>query len=188
MKFFLVCFVLSSAVVWAQEVPSPEPTVRIEEVAENPPVSKTEETSPEPETSIDDLFLEDSSKESENSWLGTLCSLGCVLLPAWMLFRLIRKKNAGDPSAQPHDETSSSLMPLRTRLTDDGFWIRGKLPPHAPVAWSCVARGDKKQGTLRYAAGPEGVFVFTGSRPRRVRAWLEAPVEKKGPPPLRGRG
>ncbi|HEX2748193.1 MAG TPA: hypothetical protein VHM91_09375, partial [Verrucomicrobiales bacterium] len=60
-----------------------------------------------------------------------------------------------------------------TRLVNDGFWIRGSMPPGTPVFWRWRMGDQLSQGQTAFEPGPEGMFIFTGTLPDAAEAWLE---------------
>lgn len=59
--------------------------------------------------------------------------------------------------------------PLTTRVVDDGFWIQSSELP-AGTLLTCRYAADEgiKELNVRFEPGPQGQFVFTGSRPRTL--------------------
>jgi formylglycine-generating enzyme required for sulfatase activity len=59
--------------------------------------------------------------------------------------------------------------PLTTRVVDDGFWIQSsELPAGTLLTCRYAADEGSKELHVRFEPGPQGQFVFTGSRPRTL--------------------
>ena len=64
---------------------------------------------------------------------------------------------------------------LRIRLSDDGFWIDGGgVSNGTPITCRYNAGGASQNLDVRYEPGPQGHFVFTGSRPSNVTVSMES--------------
>jgi hypothetical protein len=58
---------------------------------------------------------------------------------------------------------------LQIRIVDDGFWVQAPgLPAQSVIRWRCLVGMNPQSGGFTYEPGPEGRFVYTGSRPRDV--------------------
>ncbi len=65
--------------------------------------------------------------------------------------------------------SSMSGQPLRVRVGEDGFWIVGDgVSAGTPISCRYTVNGNSQTKTVRYEPGPQGQFVFTGSRPSNV--------------------
>ncbi len=65
--------------------------------------------------------------------------------------------------------SSMSGQPLRVRVGEDGFWIVGDgISAGTPISCRYTVNGNSQTKIVRYEPGPQGQFVFTGSRPSNV--------------------
>lgn len=65
--------------------------------------------------------------------------------------------------------SSSSRGPLRTRVTDDGFWIESSaLSEGATLRCRYLVEGQQQEREVAWHGAPGGEFVFTGARPANV--------------------
>jgi formylglycine-generating enzyme required for sulfatase activity len=105
------------------------------------------------------------------AWLLILPFAGIAIFILRAIVRAISANMGGGGSA-----TSFRYMPgqpLRVRLVDDGFWIVGDgISSGSPVACRYDINGQPQQTEVRYEAGPQGQFVFTGARPANVTVSL----------------
>ena len=54
-------------------------------------------------------------------------------------------------------------------MGEDGFWILGEgLAAGTQITCRYVVNGDTMTRAVRYEPGPQGQFIFTGSRPANV--------------------
>lgn len=108
------------------------------------------------------------------AWLLALPVISFFLFVAAAIIRAIAKSigatssGSGRPSLAP-TSTLSSAQPLSVRLGEDGFWIVGAgVSAGTPVACRYSVNGNPQSQSVRFEPGPQGHFVFTGSRPENV--------------------
>jgi hypothetical protein len=66
-------------------------------------------------------------------------------------------------------------QPLRVRTADDGFWIIGEgIAAGTLLTCRYQVGGGAQQLDVRYEPGPQGHFVFTGSRPSNVSVAMKS--------------
>jgi hypothetical protein len=65
-------------------------------------------------------------------------------------------------------------QPLRVRIADDGFYVTADgVAAGSLIACRYEIDGGQQQMDIRYEPGPQGQFVFTGSRPANVSVSLQ---------------
>ncbi len=98
--------------------------------------------------------------------------IGVFLAIAFAIIRVITKAigaNSGRSSGGLPSTASLSGQPLRVRLGEDGFWIVGEgVSSGTPIVCRYTVNGNSQAKTVPYEPGPQGQFVFTGSRPANV--------------------
>lgn len=105
-------------------------------------------------------------------WLLTLPVIGIILAVAIGIIRAIARA----VGASPGSSGSSSSLPSRSsgqspsvKVGEDGFWIMGEsLAAGTQITCRYVVNGDTMTKAVRYEPGPQGQFIFTGSRPANV--------------------
>ena len=64
---------------------------------------------------------------------------------------------------------------MRVRVGEDGFWIIGDgVSAGTPIACRYTVGSESKNLDVRYEPGPQGQFVFTGSRPSNVSVMMKS--------------
>lgn len=106
-------------------------------------------------------------------WLLAIPIVGVFMVFAFMVFRAIARAFSGNGGSGVGSGFAAasrlSGAPLRVRLGEDGFWIVGDgITAGALIACSYMVNGNSEKKTVRYEPGPDGQFVFTGSRPTNV--------------------
>ena len=88
----------------------------------------------------------------------------------YKLVQAVRGGLRGMSSSMPvRPGRSSGGARLSTRVGPDGFWITG--PPALngqPLYYTCMVNGERHEERVLFTPGPEGHFIFTGSRPTTV--------------------
>lgn len=106
--------------------------------------------------------------------LGWLLSFAGVVV-VWKLV----KRVLGSFTANPVRASSPNPMPpaagsgggdgiFSIRIMDDGFWIRSRVAAGTSLNARWTGTTSTQMRTFDYRPGPEGHFVFTGSRPSGV--------------------
>ena len=74
-----------------------------------------------------------------------------------------------DPFGDGQRSSDSPVDELTTRIVDDGFWINGPTSAAgSTVSYHYVVKGVTQNDQVVFAPGPQGHFIFTGSRPQSV--------------------
>jgi sulfatase modifying factor 1 len=104
---------------------------------------------------------------SFGSIVSGLCCLMIPLAIILVLIRLVARSQATskNPLAARHEP---SLVPSPVRTVDDGFWIDGNWPAGTALRLHYLLGGAATDQELIYRPGPDGHFVYTGSRPDAV--------------------
>jgi formylglycine-generating enzyme required for sulfatase activity len=106
-------------------------------------------------------------------WPSIFSGLGgllCMLIPIGLIILFIRLiaahgKQANNPFVV---QTPPPVVRPPVRKVDDGFWIHGDWPVGTALKLRYVIAGDPTVLDLIYRPGPEGQFIFTGTRPDSV--------------------
>ena len=104
-------------------------------------------------------------------WLFAIPFVGIFLAIAVAIVRAIVKASGGSGGLRGGLPGTASLsgQPLRVRLGEDGFWIVGDgVSAGTPVSCRYTVNGNTLTKSVRYEPGPQGQFIFTGSRPSNV--------------------
>ena len=106
-------------------------------------------------------------------WLFMLPVIGVFIAIAIMILKAIRRAIGANPGGRGigglPGTASLSGQPLRVRLGEDGFWIVGEgVSAGTPISCRYSVNGNSESKSVRYEPGPNGQFVFTGSRPSNV--------------------
>ena len=110
-------------------------------------------------------------------WLLGLPIIGIVLAVFIAIIRAIAKSlsaNSGGSVGGVSGTSGLSGKSLRIRLADDGFWIDGGVSTGTPISCRYTAGGASQNVDVRYEPGPQGHFVFTGSRPSNVSVSMKS--------------
>ena len=152
-------------------VVAPPPPVHLE--AEKPaaaaPISMSEKLRrdlPVPIPTREDSSLAPVQKILPLAFFG-----GIALMLVGIVVSLLRRAGAkagGIVNAPPLPSRSSG-QPLSVRVADDGFWIMGAgVSAGTQIACRYLVDGNAMTKAVSYEPGPQGQFVFTGSRPSNV--------------------
>ena len=92
-----------------------------------------------------------------------------VIMVITMAFAKRRRAISGSSGSGLPGTSGMSGQPLRVRIGEDGFWIVGDgVSAGTPVSCRYTVNGNSQTINVRYEPGPQGQFVFTGSRPSNV--------------------
>ena len=68
-----------------------------------------------------------------------------------------------------------SGQPLSVRVAEDGFWIMGAgVSAGTQIACRYIVDGNTMTKAVSFEPGPNGQFIFTGSRPSNVSVSMSA--------------
>jgi hypothetical protein len=110
--------------------------------------------------------------------------IGAGLALVALLAKVFMKPLRAISGGRANDFTYMPGQPLRVRLGDDGFWIHGDGLANGTMLACRYLLGDSPQTlAVRYEPGPEGQFIFTGSRPANVSVSVDPSAMPDGPPP-----
>jgi len=68
-----------------------------------------------------------------------------------------------------------------TRIGNDGFWITGDIASGTPLLCCYDAGAGMQETRVRFEPGPEGHFIYTGSRPSHITVVNLAATSQGGP-------
>ena len=120
------------------------------------------------------VYHETSSRGGRMGILGWLLGITGVFV-VWKLVKGV----LGSFTANPVRASSPNPMPpaagdgggdgtFSIRIMDDGFWIRSRVAVGTSLNARWTGTTSTQMRTFAYQPGPEGHFVFTGSRPSGV--------------------
>ena len=111
-------------------------------------------------------------------WLLLLPVVGIIFAVAIAIVKAFREaRSPQSPAAMSEmfetirriSPSGLSSQPLRVRVGEDGFWIIGEgVPAGTPISCRYTVGSASQNLDVRYEPGPQGQFVFTGSRPSNV--------------------
>jgi formylglycine-generating enzyme required for sulfatase activity len=129
------------------------------------------DSSQRPTTWVDGLF-------------GFVCCLGLPLALVGGLIYFIVKKVSNSASTVPAHGGGTTAKAMadalskpsvmrgmpKLRIVDDGFWMLLDVLPNTDIDYLFRPKGGMEaRGSVNYQPGPEGHFVYTGTRPESVR-------------------
>jgi len=102
-----------------------------------------------------------------------------VFVGGSLLYKLVQAVRGGlrGMSSSMPGARGSSFPGARfsTRVGPDGFWITGPASLSGqPLNYTCMVNGERHEERVLFTPGPEGHFIFTGSRPTTVAVRSDA--------------
>ncbi len=108
--------------------------------------------------------------------LGSVIVILVIVVIVFSLLRSLFTRGFGGGVGMPGGSVFIS-GPFSIRVGNDGFWISGNFPAGTPLICRYDAGAGMQETQLLFEPGPEGQFVYTGSRPSNVTV-----VVQNGPP------
>ena len=119
----------------------------------------------------------DSSFSAVRGFLIFMLFGGLALIVIGIVVSLIRRASAkaGGIVGGPPLPSRLSGQPLSVRVAEDGFWIMGAgVSAGTQIACRYIVDGNTMTKAVSFEPGPNGQFIFTGSRPSNVSVSMSA--------------
>jgi hypothetical protein len=142
------------------------PPVKLEAEQRDPP-----ESAPIKSQAPDPLPPARSAFSFGSGWLALIALIAIALFIIRAIVHLFSGTLSATSGSGSGDRGFTHMpgQPLRVRAADDGFWIVGEgIAAGTLLTCRYQVGGGAQQLDVRYEPGPQGQFVFTGSRPSNV--------------------